>query len=162
MSAHICRIGCKIHCQRSLRTFTTESPKEQILTGPSSPRVALAVESHEMPVRCRAQALNALRVCGLLTAVIILCGPAASAQDSVSFVRRSDVPTPRVTDIAVVRQQRVDIPSPTLLADPERSRVLQLDLFVALVHESPRPAESSDGPSRDLLGGTEPTTTLRG
>lgn len=99
------------------------------MTGPSSPRVALPVEFHERLVRCRAQVLNAVRVCGMLAAVIVLCGPAASAQDSVSFVRRSDVPTPSVTDIAVVRQQRVDVPLPALLADPERSRVLQLDLF---------------------------------
>ena len=99
------------------------------MTSPSLLRLAIAVESYKRLFRCRAHALSAICVCGLLAVVIILCGRAASAQESVSFVRRSDVPTPPVTDNAVVRQQRVDIPLPALLADPDRSRVLQLNLF---------------------------------
>ena len=50
----------------------------------------------------------------------------------------------------------LDLPAPDHTTLSRRGQLLE-----ALVHESPRPEESRDGPSRDLLGGTEPTTTLR-
>src|SRR3990167_8578528 len=67
------------------------------------------------------------RVCVFFVAVLLHCHNAAG--QAVPFVRLSTARTPTVVDPDVLRQQTVDIPSPMLLSDPQRSAVLQLDLF---------------------------------
>jgi Metallo-peptidase family M12B Reprolysin-like len=52
----------------------------------------------------------------------------AFAQQAMPLVRRAAVTTPPVINAQVVRQQAVDV-TPSTLSDPERSQVLQLDLF---------------------------------
>lgn len=68
------------------------------------------------------------QVCGLLVAIVLQC-QLATAQQVVSLVRISTSQTPAVVDLDVLRQQTVEIPSPTPLSDPQRSEVFQLDLF---------------------------------
>jgi len=69
------------------------------------------------------------RVQGPLVALVLLVAHAALAQDSPVFVRRSALPTPPVLDVEVLRQQRVEIPSVSIMSNPQQSAVLQLDLF---------------------------------
>lgn len=61
--------------------------------------------------------------------VICLSCQCAARQQAVPFIRLSRLPTPAVLDPGVIRQQTVDIPSPMLLSDAQRSAVLQLELF---------------------------------
>lgn len=69
------------------------------------------------------------RIQGPLVALVLLVAQSALAQDAPAFVRRSTLPTPTVIDVEVLRQQRVEVPSLAILSDPQRSAVLQLDLF---------------------------------
>lgn len=68
------------------------------------------------------------RACVPVLVVLLLC-QCAARQRAAPFIRLSRLPTPAILETGVIRQQTVDIPSPTLLSDPERSAVLQLDLF---------------------------------
>jgi peptidyl-Asp metalloendopeptidase len=54
---------------------------------------------------------------------------AVVAQQPVLLTRLSSSATPRITSLDVVRQQTIEITSAALLADEQRSSVLQLDLF---------------------------------
>lgn len=69
------------------------------------------------------------RIQGPFVALALLVAQSALAQDTPAFVRRSTQPTPTVTDVEVLRQQRIEVPSLAILSDPQRSAVLQLDLF---------------------------------
>lgn len=69
---------------------------------------------------------------------MLLVAQSALAQDSPAFVRRSGLPTPPVLDIEVLRQQRIEVPSIALLSDPQRSAVLQLDLFADVTFRAVR------------------------
>ncbi|MEQ1909831.1 MAG: M12 family metallo-peptidase [Vicinamibacterales bacterium] len=64
----------------------------------------------------------------LFIAIGVLSARVAFAQQAVPLVRMAARPTPPVTDVNVLRQQRVDV-SPASLRQAEESRVLQLDLF---------------------------------
>jgi hypothetical protein len=64
-----------------------------------------------------------------LVAVLLAVGAASALGQELPTIRRSAEATPRVSDAAIVRQQRVDVTAFADLADPVRSRVLELDLF---------------------------------
>ena len=77
-------------------------------------------------VRCRTIRLRLL-VLGAVTCV--LCGVAVRGQEAARFIRRSPSTLSLSLGGAIIRQQRVEIATPSLLADANRSRVLQMDLF---------------------------------
>ena len=70
------------------------------------------------------------RLTVLAAVACVLCGALVRGQEPAPFVRRSSAPLPLSTDRRIIRQQRVDVAAPVLLADVNRSLVLQLDLFV--------------------------------
>jgi hypothetical protein len=65
----------------------------------------------------------------VVLACVVLQSVRTPGQDQSAFVRLSSQATPRVTDLSVVRQQRIDVPNPVLLSDPQRSAVLSVNLF---------------------------------
>ena len=65
----------------------------------------------------------------VVLACVVLLSVRTPGQDQSAFVRLSLQATPRVTDLSVLRQQRIEIPNPALLSDPQRSTVLNLNLF---------------------------------
>ena len=60
---------------------------------------------------------------------VIWADATVESQTPQSFIRLSSLATPGTTLREVIRQQRVEITSLGLLSDPQRSTVLQLDLF---------------------------------
>ena len=94
----------------------------------------------------------------------IVCAVGDGLQNDPTFVGRllhavADVPIRMVSQAATRRNVTLVIRE----ADLETTLTRIHDRFFRrLVHESPWPEESRDGPSRDLRGGTEPTSTLRG
>ena len=78
-----------------------------------------------IPPRARCRATRLL----VHATVACLFGVVAHAQEPTPFVRRSSSAITLSTDRSIIRQQRVEIASPALLADVSRSQVLQLDLF---------------------------------
>ena len=65
----------------------------------------------------------------VLGVCVIWADATIESQTPQSFVRLSSLATPGATLREVIRQQRVEITSLGLLSDPQRSTVLQLDLF---------------------------------
>ena len=67
---------------------------------------------------------------GIVAGVCLLAGGVPThGQRPAPFIRVSSSTTPRVSDLRVLRQQRVDIASLALLSDAPASSVLQLDFF---------------------------------
>ena len=96
------------------------------------------------------------RLTVLAAVACVLCGALVRGQEPAPFVRRSSAPLPLSTDRRIIRQQRVDVAAPVLLADVNRSLVLQLDLFVDVTFRALRTRLDA------TVGGTSWTGVLEG